>query len=330
MRHEMKPRAILPMLALAASFALSPAGAQETEGSASRNYTGPVIDMHMHAFTIELQGPDAGSGFTNPLTGRSYTRVNSPEEQRRETYDRIEKYNIVKAAVSGSGTVSWHEADQDRVLIGSMVSTRRSTVDELRRQHGEGKLHILGEMGPYYEGLRADDPAVKPFFDLAEELGIPAAYHLFPGGGPGSLYAGGMMSRIRAANADPMQIEEVLVTHPTMRIYVMHAGWPYLEDMKALMFAHPQLHVGIAAINWLIPTTEFHGFLKGLVDAGYGKRILWGTDQMDMPSVMDDAFESIDSAAFLTAEQTADIFYYNAARFLGLSEEEIAEHWKTN
>ena len=328
MRHKMEPRPLLLLLPLVVFFWLPPANAQE---SAVRHYTGPVIDMHMHAFTIELQGPGAGSGFTNPLTGRSYAAVSSPEEQRRETYDRIEKYNIVKAAVSGSGAVSWHEADPDRVLIGSMVGTRRTTVDGLRRQHGEGKLHILGEMGPYYEGLRADDPAVKPFFDLAEELGIPAAYHLFPGGAPGSLYAGDMMmTRIRAANANPMQFEEVLVTHPTMKIYIMHAGWPYLEDMKALMFVHPQLHVGIAAINWLIPTAEFHGFLKGLVDAGYGKRILWGTDQMHMPEVMDDAFEAVDSASFLTAEQTADIFYYNAARFLGLSEEEIAGHWKTN
>ena len=328
MRHKMEPRPLLFLLPLVVFFWLTPANAQE---SAVRHYTGPVIDMHMHAFTIELQGPGAGSGFTNPLTGRSYAAVSSPEEQQRETYNRIEKYNIVKAAVSGSGAVSWHEADPDRVLIGSMVGTRRSSVDGLRSQHGEGKLHILGEMGPYYEGLRADDPAVKPFFDLAEELGIPAAYHLFPGGAPGSLYSGDMMmSRIRAANANPLQFEEVLVTHPTMKIYIMHAGWPYLEDMKALMFAHPQLHAGIAAVNWLLPRAEFHGFLKGLVDAGYGTRVLWGTDQMHMPGVMDDAFAAVDSASFLTAEQTADIFYFNAARFLGLSEAEIAEHWEMN
>jgi predicted TIM-barrel fold metal-dependent hydrolase len=36
--------------------------------------------------------------------------------------------------------------------------------------------------------------------------------------------------------------------------------------------------------------------------------------------------EAIESASFLTAEQKADIFYNNAARFLRLSDEEIAKH----
>ena len=173
-------------------------------------------------------------------------------------------------------------------------------------------------MGPYYAGLRADDPAVMPLFKLAAELGIPAGYHIFPGGGPGSLYEGGLMANIRAANANPMQIEDVLVAHPNLKIYMMHAGWPYLDDMKALMYAHPQLYVGVGAINWLLPKEEFHGFLRGLVQAGYGRRILFGSDQMGWPQAIDEAFEAVDDADFLSAEQKADIFYNNAARFLGL------------
>jgi predicted TIM-barrel fold metal-dependent hydrolase len=38
------------------------------------------------------------------------------------------------------------------------------------------------------------------------------------------------------------------------------------------------------------------------------------------------AIEAIQTADFLSAEQKADIFYNNAARFLRLSEEEIAKH----
>ncbi len=38
------------------------------------------------------------------------------------------------------------------------------------------------------------------------------------------------------------------------------------------------------------------------------------------------AVDAIQSADFLTPEQKADIFYNNAARFLRLSEEEIAKH----
>ena len=49
---------------------------------------------------------------------------------------------------------------------------------------------------------------------------------------------------------------------------------------------------------------------------------------MGWPSAIDDAFHAVDSADFLTDEEKADIFYRNAARFLDLSDEEIARHWR--
>ena len=47
---------------------------------------------------------------------------------------------------------------------------------------------------------------------------------------------------------------------------------------------------------------------------------------MVWPDTIDDAVESINSAHFLTIKQKEDIFYNNAAKFLGLTEEEIAKH----
>jgi len=66
--------------------------------------------------------------------------------------------------------------------------------------------------------------------------------------------------------------------------------------------------------------------LRRLMNAGLGKRLMYGTDQVRWPEAIDKAVEAIQSAEFLTVEQKADIFYNNAARFLGLSEEEIARH----
>ncbi len=53
---------------------------------------------------------------------------------------------------------------------------------------------------------------------------------------------------------------------------------------------------------------------------------MWGSDQMVWPRAIDVAIEALESAPFLSAEQKRDIFYNNAARFLRLSEEEIAKH----
>lgn len=106
----------------------------------------------------------------------------------------------------------------------------------------------------------------------------------------------------------------------------MHAGWPYLEDMKALMYAHLQVYVDLGVICWALPRKEFHKFLQGLVESGFEKRIMFGSDQMEWASTMDEAIEAVNSATFLSLEQKEDIFYNNAARFLELSKEEIADH----
>jgi predicted TIM-barrel fold metal-dependent hydrolase len=74
------------------------------------------------------------------------------------------------------------------------------------------------------------------------------------------------------------------------------------------------------------PRKVFLAYFEALMDAGLGKRLMFGTDQMQWPEVIPLAIEAIESAPFLTADERADIFYLNAARFLRLSEAEIAIH----
>ena len=145
-----------------------------------------------------------------------------------------------------------------------------------------------------------------------------------PGGPPGGIYLLGMKD-VRAANANPLQLEEVLVRHPKLKIYIIHGAWPYVEDLKAMLYAHPQLHVDISAINWALPETEIHSYLRSLVDAGFGDKIMFGSDQMAWPDTITTAIDSVNSSD-LSLEQKAAIFYDNAARFLELSDDEIAAH----
>lgn len=67
-----------------------------------------------------------------------------------------------------------------------------------------------------------------------------------------------------------------------------------------------------------------YGALRRLVDAGFGKRIMFGSDQMIWPQAIGNGIDTIEHADFLTTEQKRDILYNNAARFLRLSKQEIA------
>ena len=145
-----------------------------------------------------------------------------------------------------------------------------------------------------------------------------------PNGAPGGPYW--IYRKYRAALGNPLLLEDLLVRHPKMRVYIMHAAMPMVDELLMVLNAHPQVYVDISADNWGVPRAEFHAILKRIVAAGYGRRIMFGSDQMMWPKAIDMAVSSITEADFLTAEQKRDILYNNAARFLRLSEAEIAAH----
>ena len=98
----------------------------------------------------------------------------------------------------------------------------------------------------------------------------------------------------------------------------MHMGYPYLEETKAILAVYPQVNVDVAAVDWLIPKTEFYDYLKALIDAGFEKRIMYGSDQMVWNDAIGLSIKNIDDAPFLSKEQKRDIFYNNAVRFFDL------------
>ncbi len=136
-------------------------------------------------------------------------------------------------------------------------------------------------------------------------------------------YSSGLLERTAGMS---MRLEEVLVRHPRLRIWVMHHASPLVDEMIAVLFSHPQVYVDIAQNNWGFPREHFYAQLKRLVDAGFAKRIMWGSDQMIWPGNIPVAIETIQNAPFLTEAQKRDIFYNNAARFLRLTPEQIASH----
>jgi len=285
----------------------------------SEKYKGPIIDMHIHAYTDG--NPLLGKTHPPTLRGKTYEGVASGDEQKEKTLKKFREHNIVKAVVTNGQL--WFNDRSEAILIGGA----NRDVDALRKQYQEGGLQAIAEMSPFYDGILADDVSQTPYFALAQELDIPVGFHVFPGGPNYGIHLmPEMLGSMRTYNASPLQLEDVLVKYPNLKLYIMHGGWPYVEDVKALMYAHPNVYVDIAAVNWVLPQEEFNSYLKALINAGFGDRIMFGTDQMVWPQVISIGVESVNNATFLTLDQKEDIFYDNAAEFLGLSEEEIKKH----
>jgi len=313
----------------------------------------PIIDMHLHVRAAGYAGGDPppmctpfavmprsdnrvgvyeGMAFNREPCANPIPASSTDHEVMRDTLAAMERHNIY-GVVSGEpdALARWMAVAPSRIIpavdyrLPQTPGTRHvgtRTLQELRRLHRQGRLRVIGEIMAQYEGVSVDDPRMEPLWSLAEELDVPVAIHMGPGE-PGQPYAGG---GYRVALGDPLLLEPVLTRHPRLRVSVMHAGYPMAERMRAVMFSYPQVYVDVGGIVYTEPRESFYGFLRELVEAGYGDRIMFGSDQMIWPGVIDAAVRTIEEAPFLSREQKRDIFYNNAARFLRLSPEEIAKH----
>lgn len=278
----------------------------------------PIIDMHLHALAADEFGPP---GTPNPATGKP-SLATTDDAIRKASLAQLERYNIVRALTSGRSDVAleWKALAPDRVIATPLLPWKGYWPDlaSLRTALKAGELGALGELTLQYEGLTLSSGEMEPYLALAEEIDVPVALHT-GFGPPGATYQ--CCPKFRAAFGNPLSAEEALARHPKLRVYLMHAGFPFLEETIALMHAHPQVYADVAVIDWVLPRPEFHAYLKALMhhtECGLPKRLMFGSDQMVWPEAIGMAVENLETADFLTEDQKRDIFCRNAARFLRL------------
>lgn len=308
----------------------------------------PVIDVHLHALPADHQGPPPVAMCTpfpipvwdqkapygqaymamlkNPPCDDPVWSAETDSELLSRTLAVMERRNVFGVL---SGTVDlvskWHELAPDRFYrgLGFQLTPDAPSPESLERLHLDGRLDVLAEITNQYLGIPPNDPRMEPYWNLAEKLDLPVGIHI-GNGPPGVIYLGADGYRARLHSA--LTLEEVLIRHPDLRIYIMHAGYPLVDDLLALLYAHPQVYVGLGVIIYTQPRAAFYGFLQRIMEAGYGKRVMFGSDQMVWPETIERSIEVIEEAPFLSDEQKRDILYNNAARFLRLSDDEIARH----
>jgi len=230
----------------------------------------------------------------------------------------LERWNVLAIT---SGPIAyvrrWHSASPNRV-VPALLTGGSVKLDSIREWARDSTIRVLGELTFQYVGVSPRDSLAEAHFALAEQLDLPVGIH-WALGPPGIAYTEN--PKFRASLGDPLLLEETLVRHPHLRLYVMHAGYPRLESMIALLMAHPQVYVDVAVIDWLLPRAVFYDYLKHLVDAGFEHRIMFGSDEMVWPDALPQAIDAIERAPFLSAGQKRAILCDNAARFLRMAPE---------
>jgi predicted TIM-barrel fold metal-dependent hydrolase len=238
----------------------------------------------------------------------------------KDVIAEMERLNVTGVVFGSPESVErWRDAAPNRVIPGTSFSGagpgKRVALDELRKHFTTSGFKVMGEIGLQYEGISPSDPSVDQYFALAEELDIPVAIHMGTGG---SGRANITRPTFRGSMGDPLLLEDLLARHPKLRVQIMHAGYPMIDNLLTLLQANSHVYVDLAGLIWSYPLKEVNRYIERIVDGGFGDRVMFGTDQLVWPKLMAYSISIIQNADYLTPEQKRDIFYNNAARFLRL------------
>lgn len=96
------------------------------------------------------------------------------------------------------------------------------------------------KLGPTYQHFDPQDRKHWPLFAKCQELDIPTIWH------QGTTFP----SKARLKWALPLQLEDVAMDFPDLRIIVAHLGHPWEEDLVALMRKSPNMWTDISAVHY--------------------------------------------------------------------------------
>lgn len=171
----------------------------------------------------------------------------------------------------------------------------------------ENKIQFLGEVLSQYYGISPSDEKLFPYYALAEKYNIPVGIHTgLAGPNHGS-------PNFKVNLGTPILLENLLQKFPKLKVWIMHAGAPFIEDAIAIMKYYPNVYADISAINNpdIFPKPDFNFIMRRFIDAGLEDRLMFGSDNGNIKSAIDN-FEELD---FLNEVQKRKIYYENAEMF---------------
>lgn len=166
---------------------------------------------------------------------------------------------------------------------------------------------------------RIDDPALRPLWQTAEDLGIPVLVHFGPnGGGGGTAWH---------ENIDPLRLHDVAKGYPDIPFIVPHFGCGWPRELLHLMWACRNVHVDTSGnnewIRWMPDHFSLTDYFRKFAETVGPSRILFGSDSAWFPrglarAYYDEQTRIVRELGWSDADRDL-VFHGNAARLLRLA-----------
>jgi uncharacterized protein len=271
-----------------------------------------IIDVHLHSWSI--------GGVTEAMFD-PYKLYPVDEQVFSDTLAQMDSLGIRVGVISGPNNVSveWCRRAPGRFIaswwpmIGSStpyIEAERFT-EAIETQGFRG----LGEHLPQFAGLAPNDQRYFPLYRICEERGLPVFFHTGLNGPDFTRET--PFFRVELCN--PLLIEDVIMAFPDLKIVMAHMSFPFTEQAAYMLLSHSKVYLDIGVVNWYLGRAGFHRLLKQVIDLVGPDKILYGSDQMNVPQMMPSGVSAILEAPFLSEEEKRKILGENARQLLGIS-----------
>jgi predicted TIM-barrel fold metal-dependent hydrolase len=157
---------------------------------------------------------------------------------------------------------------------------------------------------PGYEPFYPHDRRLQLVYDLAEEFNVPVMIHC------GDTYT----PRGRLKYAHPLEVDEVAVDHPNVKLVICHLGNPWLVDCMEVVYKNPNVYADFSGLILGEFTDAFEDYMEEQVRevilyAGEPDRFLYGSD---WPICSMQSYVRFARQLHMTPAQRRAIMYENA------------------
>lgn len=239
-------------------------------------------------------------------------------ERNRVDYSLVlTSYQVTEHRPATRDVVRKVEAQPNLFVVAgvSYLHYTQSDLRELSEFLQEGKVRGI-KIYPGYEPFYPWDKRCKVLFDLCMEYDVPLMVH------SGDTYT----AKGKLKYAHPLEVDEVAVDYPELKIIICHLGHPWLRDCMEVVYKNANVHADISGLVLGDFDSKFERWMKKEVEevmlyAGDPSFFLYGTD---WPlATMESYLEFMDKLN-LPRRSKEQILYENALRLFRLPRPESA------
>jgi predicted TIM-barrel fold metal-dependent hydrolase len=184
----------------------------------------------------------------------------------------------------------------------------QAALDEARRLIKGGMIRGF-KLHPPLQQFAPNDKRVYPFYEVLNEAKLPVIFHTGHSGiGTGMPGGGG----VRLKYGNPMDIDDVAVDFPDMKIILAHPSFPWQDEAISVCLHKPHVYIDLS--GW--SPKYFSPTLIQYANSLLKKKVLFGSDY---PLLTPDRWLADFANIAIKDEVRPLILKENAVRLLGLA-----------